>query len=590
MSSLCSCESRPRAHPRRNLPENRENPSRRESADNTKKERKNKMKTMKKIFALALAMVMLMALALPVMAADPTYQIKILGSTSASAESAKDHTYEAYQILKGTVDPTAAETPGAVVNLGDVHWGDNINYTALLTKLKGDAFFGPGSDNMFSSVTTAQQFADVISATTFTTKYVEKLAHIMNQHLVGDPKATTDTAVKEPPYILTVPAGYYLIKDKKDSLTDMEDKDYTDIILEVSKNVTINHKGSVPTVSKEVSELNHTYKEYIDSATATTFYYKLTGTLPSDFDKYEEYAYKFVDTMGKGIKYLGIEKIYAIYNNGTDLDLTTGAEITHEESSNKLTVSFPNLKHDNNKHNFQPGNRIVVVYKAKLNKDAVIAKDGNPNEVYLEYSNDPQSEGTGTTSSDKTKVYTFGIQINKYDGASTTKKLKDVEFHLFRKVLGTGGVLENEYAIITNDIITDWTKDVNLATKQKTNDEGIITIHGLDTGVKYYLEETAAAPSYNPIAEPIEFQLTPTVDGSGEITGLDVTPSSYYNATPNSYKNGTDVLGVILNIPNSQGAVLPTTGGMGTTLFYVLGSILVLGAVVLLVTKKRMTY
>lgn len=547
------------------------------------------MKTMKKLFALVLAMVMLMALALPVMAAD-TYTIQINGSTSASAESAKGHTYEAYQILKGTVDPTAATTPGAVVNLGDVQWGDNIKSDELLAALKIDSFFGTGADNMFSSVTTAQQFADVISATTFTTKYVEKLAHIMNQHLKDAPKATTDPADKEPPYILTVPAGYYLIKDKKDSLIGMKDKDYTDIILEVSKNVTINHKGSVPTVTKEVSELNHTYKEYIDSATATTFYYKLTGTLPSDFDKYEMYAYKFVDTMGIGIDYLGIEKIYAIYNNGTELDLTAGATVDYDASVRKLTVSFANLKHNNNEHNFQPGNRIVVVYKAKLNKDAVIAKDGNPNEVYLEYSNDPQSEGTGSTSSDKTKVYTFGIQINKYDGANTTKKLKDVEFHLFRKVLGTGGVLENEYAIITNDIITDWTKDVNLATKQKTNDEGIITIHGLDTGVKYYLEETAAAPSYNPIAEPIEFQLTPTVDGSGNPTGLDVTPSGYYNATANSYTDGTHVLGVILNIPNSQGAVLPTTGGMGTTLFYVLGSILVIGAVVLLVTKKRMTY
>ena len=108
--------------------------------------------------------------------------------------------------------------------------------------------------------------------------------------------------------------------------------------------------------------------------------------------------------------------------------------------------------------------------------------------------------------------------------------------------------------------------------------------------MKYYLEETATNAGYNTIEEPIEFQLTPTVDGSGNTTGLDVTPSSYYNAISNSYTDGTNVLGVILNIPNSQGVHLPTTGGMGTTLFYVLGSILVIGAVVLLITKKRMTY
>lgn len=553
------------------------------------------MKTMKKLFALALAMVMIMALALPLtaMAAEPTYQIKVLGSTSASAESAKGHTYEAYQILKGTVDHDSASTGGSlVVKLGDVKWGDNIDSAALLSALQGESFFGAGASNLFSAVTTAQEFVDVISATTFTTKYVEKLAHILNIHLKGTPKDTTTEA--EPPYILDVTAGYYLIKDKKDSLADVVDKDYTDIILEVSKTVTINHKGSVPTVSKTVSELNNVYYKYIDSAIETVYYYKLVGTLPSDFDKYDHYAYKFVDTLGEGIDFVGIEKIYAVYNNGSEVDLTPNNAGSHYDSvANTVTISFDDLKHDDNVHNFVAGNQIIVIYKAELNENATIAKSGNKNEVYLEYSNDPQSGNTGKTSSDYANVYTFGIQINKYDGADTAKKLKDVKFRLFRNVRTAPGStdLVPEYAIInSSNVITGWTKNVEEATEQVTDTNGIITINGLDTGVKYYLEETVTNAGYNTIEEPIEFQLTPTVDGSGNTTGLDVTPSSYYNATANSYTDGTNVLGVVLNIPNSQGVHLPTTGGMGTTLFYVLGSILVIGAVVLLVTKKRMTY
>lgn len=543
------------------------------------------MKTVKRLFMLMLALIMVFSMSVTVMAEETKYTISIYGSTSASAESAKGHTYEAYQILTGTVDPDIAANPGdAVVKLADVDWGAHIKSDELLEALKADATFGEGAANLFSSVTTADGFVEVIGSSSFHDTLKNRLAHVLSKNI--DKTTPTDVTTEPgPPYTLEVPAGYYLIMDKDRSLEGMTDKDYTDIILEVSRNVNIHHKGSVPTVTKTVSEQNNAYDKIIDAALETVYYYKLVGTLPSDFDKYDQYSYQFVDTLSAGIDYVGIEKIYAVYNNGNELALTPSNKDTgyYDETNRKLTITFDNLKHDNNMHNFAPGNQIIVIYKAKLNPAAVVAGEGNNNTVHLVYSNDPQGTGTGITKDDNTTVYTFAIKVVKYDGADPTKFLKDVTFILYRNIQGTP-----EYAKVDeNGKITAWTADESQATVLKTSSEGEFVVHGLDSGKKYYLKELSTNEGYNTIEDPIEFQLTPVKEGEA-ITGLQVTPSSYYNSLPNSYTEDGNMLGVTMKIPNNQGVQLPSTGGMGTTVLYAAGAILVVGAVVLLITKKRM--
>lgn len=588
------------------------------------------MKTVSKVFALLLALTLVLSLAVPAFATNTetpqTYQITINASPNAvSTESASGHIYEAYQILSGTVDPDLAAAGGnTIVKLGDPEWGVNIvdNVTAFLDELKANTAFGAtAAENLFSSVVTAEDFVNVISAASFTSDKVEKVAHIIEKHLHGAPVNTSEESA--PPYHLNVPAGYYLIKDKDGSLEgsdattdadDPRDKDYTDIILQVSKTMEITHKGSVPTVSKEVSENNSDYKEYIDMALATDYYYKLIGTLPSDFNKYDSYTYTFVDTLSEGIDFVGIHQIYAQYSDGSTVDLTPsnyvdngeGNDSEYYDATNRtVTIHFTDLKHDNNAHHFAHSTKIIVVYKARLNENAVISGSGNDNDVYLNYSNDPQGTGLGKTTDDKTKVYTFGIQLHKYDGQDTTKNLKDVKFVLFRKA---GAAETPMYAIVENGVVTGWVLETALEKDQEgkliyneksiltTDVNGLVAVKGLDTGKSYYLRELETNQGYHTIEEDFDFILSPETDGAGKITGLKVNTSNYYNAQPNSYTQTTGegentetvVLGVTLNIPNTQGVHLPSTGGVGTTLFYIIGSILVVGAVVLLITKKRM--
>lgn len=583
------------------------------------------MKTMKKLFALVLAMVMIMALALPVMAAGETYTITVNPSDSESAGKHEGHTYEAYQILSGTASVGAdSRTVLADIDWGKDNSGVSFPVVAFLTALKGNTAFGAAGANLFDDLTSdeagAKKFAEKISMNSFTTAQKEALAQTVSEVIRNYNKDKTEATKFKPitsdntvPYQLTVPAGYYMIKDQDGSLADKENVDYTDIILQVSEAVAVHHKGSIPTVKKEVSEYNSEYDEYVAVAAGTEFYYKLIGTLPEDFANYDAYQYTFSDELSVGITYAGIERVF--------ISRTTGEEELHEHSTtnpygyevitsgNTVKIKFADLKHGgSNPHALKSSDKIVVIYKAKLNANANIGGAGNENKVKLEYSNNPNGEGIGSTSTDSTKTYTYGVRLEKYDGEKPDTKLKDVKFLLYREVsvsVVEGGtkisVIVKEYAEVVDNCIKDWhrqeygvTAIPTGATEMATDANGIITIRGLDSSKDYYLQETATNAGFNKIEDPIKFNLTAKLDTTTEtITSVTATVTSdachVDTANPTWEESGVK-MGVNLKVPNYKGTVLPTTGGMGTTLFYVLGSILVIGAVVLLVTKKRMTY
>ena len=556
------------------------------------------MKTMKRVLTLALALMMIMALALPAMATDDveepeekTYTIKIHGSKSNHVEgSSAGHTYEAYQILSGSMDDSA-------VNLGNPEWGSNIDAAAFLAALKADTYYGTDAANIFSAVTDARGFASVVAQPTFTTALLEHLATVMDAHLTGTPVDTSTEA--DAPYQLDVTAGYYLIKDKDGSLDgegeEFENKDYTDLILHISQhNVDVYHKGSIPTIEKIVSEANSAYYDSIEVAMQREYYYKLIGTLPSDFDDYAEYEYTFVDTMSSGIDFVadtsatnvkGLVSVKAVRNStGEEVDLNP-TSVTYDEANHKLTVYFEDLKHDNNEHGFQPSDKIIIIYKAKLNENAVVGTNGNDNTVHLEYSNNPNGEGTGKTSDDGTKVYTYGLNLTKIDGKSTDP-MEGVTFILYREVSET----VTKYAQVTSGAITAWVDNEADASVLTTDANGHILIKGLDTNVIYSLLEKETLPAYNKILEPISIYLTAEKeekDGENVVTTVWMEENTHTNNLDNYVVDG-DVVGVQFDVPNYMGEVLPSTGGMGTTIFYILGSVLVLGAALLLITKKRM--
>ena len=229
---------------------------------------------------------------------------------------------------------------------------------------------------------------------------------------------------------------------------------------------------------------------------------------------------------------------------------------------------------------------IVVSYTAKVNADAVIAGTGNPNETYLSYGQDPSN--TNKTEPSETRTYTFAFDLvkTKADAALLT----GATFQLYEGV-ATGGTpmnfvkVEGGYRVATDeDIAEDITQDIVV-------EDGQVNIAGLDGGTTYYLEETVAPDGYNKLADRVKVELTERdIDAEKVATVHIVTGKNDTDTSDNTTATVTDdkyVSGGV-QVINQTGSLLPSTGGIGTTIFYIVGTVLVVGAGILLVTKKRM--
>lgn len=577
---------------------------------------------MKKFFALVLAIMMVMSLAVPAAADDiasvaTEYTIKI---TNADLVNGKDHTYEAYQLFAGDLHNAI---------LSNISWGEGVNVwktvdgvktldtavqTQILADLKSDSKIG----TIMAGAVDASTVAAVMAGESFKAdiENLDAFAEIMNNYL-ATPAATVSTGVVDGgqvTYTMTIPAekdGYYLIKDKngtQDAFDNNgniihEGSDYTKLIVQVVGNVTIEHKSSVPTVSKKVSNSTALFEDdEITAALNQSYYYELIGTLPSEFDYYDEYFYEFQDTLSTGIDFIQIKEVYAYHDGYAGMKFNIDpSEYTALTNGKQLTVTFQNLKDPltgtyvnsanetvtaevalNNRH------RIVVVYEAALNSHSVIAGEGNKNEVRLEYSNNPSGTSHGVTVPDHTHTYTFKAQLIKKDGGDETGKtlLNGAKFVLYRLDASS----QPEYAILDSGYkLLSWTSDKTAATPLITAGEGENAGRFVITGLAattYYLEEIQAPAGYNlpaPDKRTTEFTIHMTTKEDHNVGTLTVS-------VKNAVEPGSDVANgtVSMVAQNFQGSTLPSTGGMGTTLFYVFGSIMVLGALVLLVTKKRM--
>ena len=494
------------------------------------------MKTIKRSIALVLAMILALAMSVTVFAAPNADQNTFSLTLNKAVEG---HTYEAYQILSG--DLSADKT-----TLSNIKWGEGINEEGKKA-LGGDA----------------AGYAKTLVDLGNNSKELKDQAQIIGANLKSASGSVTVTDSDAKNVISNLKPGYYLIKDKDDSLQGQES--YTEFILHVTDDVDANVKADVPSVEKKVKDTNDTTgdtTEWQDSADydiGDDVPFQLTATLANNIESYKTYSLKFNDTLSKGLDYNND----AVIKLG-DKVVTDSFTSSYDETAKTLTFTCDNILAFGAKNS----DKIVVEYTAKLNENAEIGAAGNPNTVYLDFSNNPNNGGEGDrgkTPEDKVIVFTYKLTVNKVD--KENKPLTGAEFSLFKKVNGKDELVEVKKILSTN---AEGTK---------------FEFKGLDDGT-YVLRETKTPDGYNSI-EDQTFTISAKHDENSddpkltELTG-DVASGSIID------------LGVMLekgelstDVVNNKGSVLPSTGGAGRVAIYVIGAILVLGGGIVLVTKKR---
>ena len=515
----------------------------------------------KKLASLLLTLIMVLALGTAAFAANVTIP---------SDGILKDHTFTAYQVFAGR------EENGV---LSDVQWGTGISSDAFLAALKADTTYG----SKFSNCTTAAGVAEVLSDNNTNTGLANKVAELAYANKTGNGTALTSGDN-------TLADGYYLIVDTTANVG--EGGAYNKALLQVVGNINITVKTDAPTVEKKVKEGDN-YGDVADCNIGDAVEFLLIGSVP-DMSRYDTYKYIFHDTLSDGLTLNeNSVKVYV----ASDTAGTGKTEInswTKQVNGQSFTVSFTDLK---TVSGVSEGMYIIVEYNATLNQSAEIGLDGNTNTVKLEYSNKPDQSGsgdtdnTGNTPEDKVIVFTYELDTTKVDGKDNTKKLAGAKFVLLNsdatKVAKiTGGKFDGWQDLPTagTDGKITWAGETVLT----SDDNGLFKVAGLDEGT-YKLREIVAPAGYNMLEKDITVVITATTsttwDGvtpSTALTKLEVTA----DGTAGTGDTSTGIAAI--TIANNAGSTLPETGGIGTTIFYVVGSIMVLAAVVLLVTKKRM--
>ena len=529
-------------------------------------------KAMKKLMAALLAVAMVCAMAIPAFAYDTKEDLNQL------------HGYSAFQIFKGVISKDN-ET------LSNVGWGSSITKPdEFLAQLTADPTIG----GEFKTNFTAQDVLAVISKWHNSDDYSIAFARVVCHYLYPDANANPKPVITDHTGGINIPeSGYYLIVDTTYfNLRDFYHAYNSFFLLNVPQApyvVLVNHKVVKPYVEKEVYDNQDGTNEAgfyssADHAINEEFQFKLIATLPASrdngraYDYYDEYAVLFNDTLSKGITYDRLDSV-VIESNGIPYDITGDSskytiDTTDLESHNYFVVGIPDVKTcvEDPRFNLNDGATITVTYTAHLNENAAVNGSAeNKNSVRLQYSNNPRPDGEylgytpNYTPESEVYVYTYQLNNTKYhDKAEHGNELKDVGFRLY-----SDADYENEVELYQDGEFYYPIKNASnkQAVEMKSAEDGTFNVKGLDAGT-YYLKETNPPADYNPCDVP---PVIIKANHKGNQVDL----------------NGSTLSTTIIN-NKAGGITLPSTGGIGTTIFYVVGGGLMVAAIVLLVTKKRM--
>lgn len=546
------------------------------------------MKRMKKIMALLLGLVMALAMCMTAFAAD----------TSLTINTTAGHTYKIYQILKGDVSGLS-DGKGTLANV-----------------------------EVGSSVTDATATAEAI-VNALMNKADGELGNAAYAYVKGGNEVATVTGTGSA-VTTTLAEGYYVVTDE---YTTTGSDSLSRYLVAVAGPTTMDPKTETPSIDKKIVDTDK--NEAMDDSDKTdtaaigdTIEYEITGNVPN-YDGYTYYYYVVDDTLSKGLT-LDANSFAVKVGDST---LTKGSDYyvyttNNADGTTNFRLAFENIK------NYTVGADISIKYNATVNEDAVIGTDPNTNTAKLIYSNNPSQsdrgdkEGvpgepggnvpTGETPDYITKTYVTQIKLTKVDqdgnalngaeftltGTNLTKvkfttatnftEAADGSYYKLKSGAYTETAPTDETADLYESTTTKYTKTTSTNVveasgsgasanvKAFVGDDGILYFTGLDKGT-YTLTETTTPTGFNTI-DPINFEIKGTINGATATVGGNITWSSdNQNLTWNEASQTFEI-----TITNIAGKLLPSTGGIGTTIFYVAGTILVLGAAVLLITKKRM--
>lgn len=486
-------------------------------------------KAMKKLMAALLAVAMVCAMAIPAFAdgsATRTGSITINGAI-------EGQTYKIYRIL----------------NLEA-----NEGFTAYKYTINEDWY---DFVTEFNDVFTVKN--GIVTSTVTDAAKIQELANAAGDYAKIESLTPDDTATAAKPTVSNLPLGYYLVVPEpgvvENSLCSLGT---------THPNVTINEKNGKPTITKQVEHAAGSPASANDATVGDTV--KFYVTINAIDGKPANYVMH--DKMEAGLTFndssVTVKRGEDTLVKGTDYELSTSPK-----DGDTFDIKF---NHVNTNDVF------TVTYTATLNEKAVVGTPGNKNETNLTYGDNQRVDA------EPTKTYTWSFNIFKYFMDGTKEKgLEGAQFILYRKA-STGSATEYEYAVMDNNgKIQDWDTDQSKATVLTSPVSGNLTMSGLANGT-YYLKEKEAPQGYNSLENDIEIKITAenwTTSGTPSAK-IEYKTSTAEDAIFAEAENGT------VKVENKSGTVLPGTGGIGTTIFYVVGGGLMVAAAVLLITKKRM--
>ena len=443
--------------------------------------------------------------------------------------------FKGYQIFKATVtDGTDGKT------VSNITWASDAVKTAVQNYITN---YETNHSKTYTG-TTAQDAADWIKANvTGTTKETAVNADSVAEGLAkAVMDITTETTVTGNTQSGALDPGYWLFLTDGSTVNAGSSTEagetYTSPIFAVvgGSTYTVTEKASVPTVEKKiVSDADSKEHDAADSHIGQNVTYNIYGTVAQDFATYDSYSYKFTDTISKGLTidtdakgvpsnvkvYMyansGVAKADVLHSSDSKVDVTnyfTSGVTDGTNGAHVLTVTAKTTDGAKGLKSISGVDKdscFVVTYTAKINSSAVIGNNGNPNTVYLEYSNNPNGEGTGRTVDHKVKDFTYGLHLVKVD-QGTEQALAGAKFTI--KVSSA-----DDTASVGKYVQSDGKLD-DAAYEFITGTDGTIDVTGLDTGT-YEVEEISAPSGYTAVPK-FSFTISPTIDEQSQtITELD---------------------------------------------------------------------